>query len=140
MTERSPRTEGRPGPAAGGAGRTPSRPASVRTSHPLLGAFPLAVMTLAAFLVAFTLMMARLTSAPSTGSGLPASASASAVVAPGARVALSTRTSGAVASAPSAVTGGARTAVAYGASATSALATISTRTSGAGRAEGGHDD
>ena len=31
-----------------------------RRSHPLLGAFPLAVMTLAVFLELFTLMMARL--------------------------------------------------------------------------------
>jgi len=31
-----------------------------REAHPLLGAFPLAVMTLATFLVLFALMMARL--------------------------------------------------------------------------------
>jgi hypothetical protein len=43
MTDR-PRTSARP----------PSHP------HPLLGAFPLVVMTLATFLVVFTLMMARL--------------------------------------------------------------------------------
>jgi hypothetical protein len=119
----------------------PSRPASVRSSHPLLGVFPLAVMALAAGLVAFTLMMARLTSTPSTGPGLPATASASVVLAPGARVAPSTRTSGAVTSAPSAVTGGARTTAATsGVSASPAPATISTRTSGAGRVEGGRDE
>ena len=118
----------------------PSRSASARSSHPLLGAFPLAVMTLAAFLVAFTLMMARLTSAPSGGPGLPVGASASTVLASGPRVALSTRTSGAVAAGPG-TTGAVRTtAVGSGAPASSASATISTRTSGAGRVEGGQDD
>jgi hypothetical protein len=34
--------------------------AQARRAHPLLGAFPLAVMTLATFLVLFTLTMARL--------------------------------------------------------------------------------
>jgi hypothetical protein len=38
--------------------RTSARPPSHH--HPLLGAFPLVVMTLATFLVVFTLMMARL--------------------------------------------------------------------------------
>jgi hypothetical protein len=36
------------------------RPRQARRAHPLLGAFPLVVMTLATFLVLFTLMMARL--------------------------------------------------------------------------------
>jgi hypothetical protein len=42
-------------PAAGTNGATPAR------RHPLLGAFPLTVMTLATFLVVFAMMMARLT-------------------------------------------------------------------------------
>ncbi len=37
-----------------------ARRRQARRAHPLLGAFPLAVMTLATFLVLFTLMMARL--------------------------------------------------------------------------------
>jgi hypothetical protein len=49
-----------------------------RKAHPLLGAFPLVVMTLATFLVLFTLMMARLKAgadpalSPSTSSSLVA--------------------------------------------------------------------
>jgi hypothetical protein len=141
MTERTPRKDGRSGPAAGGAGRTSSRPASARSSHPLLGAFPLSVMAFAAFLVAFTLMMARLTSAPGAGSSPAPGASAATVLAAGTRTPLSSRSSGAAASAaPAAGGAGAGSAVASSAPAASTPAILSTRTSGAVGAEGGHDD
>ena len=42
------------------ASKRPAVPARRSTRHPLLGAFPLAVMTLATFLVVFAIMMARL--------------------------------------------------------------------------------
>ncbi len=38
----------------------PARSVQTRNAHPLLGAFPLAVMTLATFMVLFALTMARL--------------------------------------------------------------------------------
>lgn len=69
----------------------PSR--STRATHPLLGAFPLAVMTLATFLVLFTVMMARLRAGADpalhagTVSALPANRTATGAV--------RTRTSGA---------------------------------------------
>jgi hypothetical protein len=72
-------------------GSTPARKA-----HPLLGAFPLAVMTLATFLVLFTLMMARLQAGagPALGSG----ASGALVAGPQGTGAVRTRTSGGAAS------------------------------------------
>jgi hypothetical protein len=63
MTERTAAVSRREGsrqdsqpPAGAGTNR-----ATTARRHPLLGAFPLTVMTLATFLVLFTLMMARLT-------------------------------------------------------------------------------
>ncbi|MHB8242964.1 MAG: hypothetical protein ACYDHN_13365 [Solirubrobacteraceae bacterium] len=47
--------------AAGVEKRVSTSTSRARTAHPLLGAFPLAVMTLATFLVLFALLMARLT-------------------------------------------------------------------------------
>jgi hypothetical protein len=72
--------------------RDPRRDARVRKAHPLLGAFPLAVMTLASFLVLFTLMMARLTSRANPALG--ASASSALVASGGGAGAVQTRTSG----------------------------------------------
>ena len=103
-----------------------------RRPHPLLGAFPLAVMTLATFLVLFTLMMARL----QTGAGPVLSASkGSAALAEGNNESVvTTRTSG----------GGASSAPATSVAASEGTAGTSpavvTRASGAlGAAEGGDD-
>jgi hypothetical protein len=60
MTERAQPVEpivGRPAPG----GRSQRRGVPARRGHPLLRPFPLAIMTVATFLVVFTLMMARLT-------------------------------------------------------------------------------
>jgi hypothetical protein len=66
-----------------------------RGTHPLLGAFPLAVFTLATFLVIFALMMARLTAGADPA--LRAHPNTAVVTrGPGGAV-LTTRTSGAVA-------------------------------------------
>ena len=76
------------------------RPPRARSAHPLLGAFPLAIMTLATFLVLITVMMARLRAGadpalrPIVNSGLVARSSGTG--------ALTTRTSGGSASAPAA--------------------------------------
>jgi hypothetical protein len=56
--------------------RTSARPPSHH--HPLLGAFPLVVMTLATFLVVFTLMMARLSAGADPAMHVGASTSLSA--------------------------------------------------------------
>jgi hypothetical protein len=53
--------------------RTGTRPPSHH--HPLLGAFPLVVMTLATFLVVFTLMMARLSAGADPAMRMSASTS-----------------------------------------------------------------
>jgi hypothetical protein len=47
-------------PTTGESPRSARGSPQTRKTHPLLSAFPLAVMTLATFLVLFTLMMARL--------------------------------------------------------------------------------
>jgi hypothetical protein len=117
-----------------------SGPASARNTHPLTGAFPLTVMALAAFLVVFTLMMARLTSAPGTGSGPAPGASAATVFASGRPAIVSSRSSGAAASTAPAPGGASSTVVASGAQASSTPAILATRSSGAGLAEGGRDD
>jgi hypothetical protein len=74
---------------------TPSAQGSApaRRAHPLLGAFPLAVMTLATFLVLFTLMMARLQAG--AGPALGSATSSALVAAPHGTGAVATRTSGA---------------------------------------------
>lgn len=107
----------------------PARPTPVRSAHPLLGAFPLAVMTLSTFLVVFTLLMARLTALPST-SPPAGGAGASALVAASGGGAIRTRASGGAAA------GATTTVASAGAPAVSAPAVI-TRSSGSGR---GFDD
>lgn len=123
---------GTPGPQGAPASRGSS--ARRRASHPLLGAFPLTVMTLAAFLVVFTLMMARLTAGadPALRHG-----STSALVEPAsAGSPLRTRASGAAAGAS-----GAASAVPAAAGESSGQTTqaILTRTSGAGGGVGRDD-
>ncbi len=66
--------------------------AQARKAHPLLGAFPLTVMTLATFLVLFTLMMARLKAG--TDPALRPSTSTSLVARSSGAGAVTTRTSG----------------------------------------------
>jgi hypothetical protein len=68
------------------------RPRWARHTHPLLGLFPLVVMTLATFLVLFTLMMARLRAGADPA--LRASTSTSAAAVGSATGAVTTRTSG----------------------------------------------
>ncbi len=111
---------------------SPQGSAQARTAHPLLGAFPLAVMTLATFLVAFTLTMARLNAGadpdlrPSTSTSLVA-------ISPGAG-AVTTRTSGGGASAAAA------TPVAAAEQSSGTTAAIGTRAAGVpGTAEAGDD-
>jgi len=99
MTDR-PRTTARPqastaqpeGRATGEPPRSARHSAQARQAHPLLGAFPLVVITLATFLVVFTLMMARLEA--STDPALRASTSAPLVAASTGAGAVTTRTSG----------------------------------------------
>jgi hypothetical protein len=108
------------------------RPPRARSAHPLLGAFPLAVMTLATFLVLFTVMMARLRAGadpalrPIVSSGLLARSSGTG--------ALRTRASG----------GGASTAVAAPAAASEeppvARTAVVTRASGAQGTTGAGDE
>jgi hypothetical protein len=93
-----------------------------RRAHPLLRAFPLAVMTLATFLVVFTLMMARLTAGADPA--LRASSNTAALVAGSSAGAVSTRTSGAGAQGAATV----QATAAEGASATTPA--VVTRTSG----------
>jgi hypothetical protein len=108
-----------------------SRPAKRHESHPLLGGFPLTVMTLTAFLAVFVLMMARLTAGADPA--LHAIATAALVErGPAARL-VTTRTSG----------GSSAAGIAPVAGATPALPkapTIVTRTSGStGFAQVGDD-
>src|SRR5450759_563711 len=79
------------------AGSPPRRtsaasPTRLRARHPLLGVFPLAVMTLSTFLVVFAVLMARLQSG--VDPALRAAASRSLAVPGAQRGALVTRTSG----------------------------------------------
>lgn len=83
------RTTGR---AAGEPPPEAPRPRQARRAHPLLGAFPLVVMTLATFLVLFTLMMARLRAG--VDPALHANTSASLVAAGSATSPVTTRASG----------------------------------------------
>jgi hypothetical protein len=103
---------------------TERRSPVARRSHPLLGAFPLAVMTLATFMVLFTLMMARLTAGKDPA--LQGRGTAATLVAGARTTTLTTRASGAVAGT------GVRQASAQGASTTAPA--IITRTSGVGGA------
>ena len=124
MIDAAPGREGRPGSAPGEAASALAAPTPGRASHPLLGLFPLAVMTLASFLVAFTLMMARLTSGADPA--LRRAASAAVVLAAGGRAAVVTRTSsGAPAARSTAALAGAQ-------SGTGAIPAVLTRASGAG--------
>lgn len=94
--------------------------------HPLLRAFPLAVMTLATFLVVFTILMARLQSGVDPALGPAATGS---LVVPGSsRGAILTRASG-----------GAAPAVLKSGSPSSSTGPVLTRTSGS-RAGGESDD
>jgi len=108
------------------------RQTRARRANPLLGAFPLAVMTLATFLVLFTVMMARLRAGadpvlrPSTTAALVARSSGTGAVV--------TRTSGGGAAA-----GAATTVAAPGGPAVARPAVI-TRSSGAPGTRGASDE
>lgn len=107
MTDR-PQTAAQPplsrarttGLTAGEPPREAPCPRQARRAHPLLGVFPLVVMTLATFLVLFTLMMAR----PRAGTdpALHASTSTSVAAAGSATGAVTTRASGGAESAATA--------------------------------------
>lgn len=131
MTDRPP-TAAQP-QASPSASREPARgSARVRSSHPLLGAFPLAVMTLATFLVLFTLMMARLTAGADPA--LRAGGASSLVETASGGSPLRTRASGGGASAATAVP----VAASEGSSSTSPA--VVTRSSGAASAGVSRDD
>jgi hypothetical protein len=104
--------------------------AAARRRHPLLQAFPLAVMTLATFLVLFTLMMARLQAG--VDPALRASASSALVAGRSGSAAVTTRTSGAV--------GASATPAATTAGSGVATPAVVTRTSRVPGASGGGDD
>jgi hypothetical protein len=99
MTDR-PGTTARPptppvqpkGSTTGEPQRSAQRSAQARHADPLLGAFPLVVITLATFLVLFTLMMARLKAG--TDPALRASTSTPLASASSGTGAVTTRTSG----------------------------------------------
>ena len=108
----------------------PSTGARARKAHPLLGVFPLTVMSLATFLVLFTVMMARLTAVGGTAlsSNRSVALAASGIGVSGVRTRASGGGSGAtVAPAPAPLSGGAAPA-------------IVTSASGAGGAKGSGDD
>jgi hypothetical protein len=105
-----------------------------RRAHPLLEAFPLAVITLATFLVVFTLMMARLTAGADPALRAGATANAVTLTAGSGVPTVRTRVSGAAAAAG----GVAQTVAAHGAP--TATPAIVTRTSGAPGATGVSDD
>jgi hypothetical protein len=91
------------GLAAGERPQEALRRRQARHAHPLLGAFPLVVMTLATFLVLFALMMARIGAA--ADSALRANTSIS-VAAPGSATGpVTTRASGGVESTATATAG-----------------------------------
>jgi hypothetical protein len=97
MTDRPQTAAQPPVPRARPTGLTPgrldaSRARRGRRAHPLLGVFPLVVMTLATFLVLFTLMMARLRAGADPA--LRASTSTSVAAAHSATGVVSTRASG----------------------------------------------
>ena len=122
-----------PGPAEQADARTRGRRKALRGSHPLLGAFPLAVMVLSTFLIVFALMMARLTA----GIGpAPRSGGASAVVlGAGSQNAVRTRTSsGALVVSAATPTGAAAP------TSTGAVSAVSTRSSGTAGGDGVRDE
>lgn len=120
-------TERNGGPAPGAIARA-------RAGHPLLHAFPLAVMSVATFLVVLALLAARLPSpsAPGIGSSAPATA----LVAGSGGTPLSTRTSGAASGAAAAAPPVTPATAAEG---SPAISTIVTRTSGASGARVGDE-
>lgn len=95
MTDPSRRSPAQPTAAGASQSAQAARgTTAARSTHPLLGAFPLAVFTLATFLVIFALMMARLTAGADPA--LRAQRSTAVLTrGPGGAV-LTTRTSGAV--------------------------------------------
>jgi hypothetical protein len=133
MTDRPQSSPGQTAtPATAGTSRTAQSATVARGAHPLLGAFPLAVFTLATFLVIFALMMARLTAGADPA--LRAHPSTAVLTrSPGGAV-LTTRTSGAVAA------GATTPAVAGSERPPGARAAILTHASGAvGASEAGDD-
>ncbi len=106
----------------------PSTGARARKAHPLLGVFPLTVMSLATFLVLFTVMMARLTAVGGTAlsSNRSVALAANGIGVSGVRTRASGGGSGATV-APAPLSGGAAPA-------------IVTSASGAGGAKGSGDD
>ena len=118
-------TAGAPAHSAPVRGRT-------RKAHPLSGAFPLAVMTLATFLVLFAVMMARLKAG--VDPALRAGAGSSLVASRAAGGAVRTRTSGAGASA------GTATPVAASEEPSAQSQAIVTRASGASGTQGAGDE
>jgi hypothetical protein len=119
-------------PASTDAPRGGKSSPRARRGHPLLGAFPLAVMTLAVFLVLFTLMMARLKAGADPV--LSASTSISLVSGSPGGGAVTTRASGATPS------GGGATPVAGAEGSRVAPAVIVTRSSGAAGAREAGDE
>jgi hypothetical protein len=117
---------------AGAPARSAPVPGRTRKTHPLSGAFPLAVMTLATFLVLFAVMMARLKAGvdpalrAGTGSSLTASGAGAGAV--------RTRTSGVGASA------GTATPVATSEEVSPRSRAIVTRASGASGTGGAGDE
>ena len=109
----------------------PSRAVRARGRHPLLGVFPLTVMTLATFLVLFTLMMARLTAGADPA--LRAGNSAAVVRTVSAGSPLSTRTSGGAGTAST-------TSVAASQGSSATVPAVLTRSSGGAGAGVGSDD
>jgi hypothetical protein len=113
-------------------GSISATPASRRSArHPLLGPFPMAVMTLATFLVIFTLMMARLN--VGADPALRGAANPVALTAGSGAGAVTTRASGASAAASSTVQ------AAAGQGTATATPAVVTRTSGAAGARIGDD-
>lgn len=78
--------------SSGGSGDRVRTSRQRRHAHPLLGAFPLAVMTLGTFLVVFSLMMARLKA--SATPALPSSGATALVARPAGGSSVRTRASG----------------------------------------------
>lgn len=136
MTEQASKPapgSGTPRPQGATAGRGDST--RRRASHPLLGAFPLSVMTLAVFLVVFAVIAARLTAGKDPAL-LRAGTQSALVERVSGGAPLRTHTSGAAA------TGGNGSAVPAVAGEGSAQSTpaIVTRASGVAGAGGGRDD
>jgi hypothetical protein len=121
-----------PDTAAGGPTRNryhAAKPSAGRR-HPLLNAFPLTVMTLATFLVLFTLMMARLQAGADPA--LRASAPGALVAGRPGSAAITTRASGSA--------GASATPAAVTAGSVAATPVVITRTSGVPGRSGAGDD